>query len=253
MTLAADSLLQRLGRVLLPPRCLVCADPGAGRRDLCAACLEAWPWLGPACARCALPMPEPVAACGACLRRSPAFAATSAAFVYAEPVAGLLHRFKFGHDLAAGRLLADLAAPRLAGADPPDALLAVPLHRTRLAERGYNQAWELARAFARALGIPLLPAGTLQRTRCTTAQTELGLAARRRNVHGAFVLAQGAVLPRHLALVDDTMTTGATVSECARVLRRAGVGRVQAWVLARVPPPAQRADRAPLPGGEGSR
>jgi ComF family protein len=108
----------------------------------------------------------------------------------------------------------------------------VPLHRRRLRRRGYNQALELARPLARSLGVPL-DHGALLRRRATEAQTELDAVARRRNVHGAFALREGVALPAHVAILDDVMTTGATLAECVRVLRRAGVSRVDVWALAR--------------------
>ena len=116
----------------------------------------------------------------------------------------------------------------------PQLIVPVPLHRARLRQRGYNQALELARPLAHALRLPLRH-DLLHRIRSTHAQTELGAIARRRNVRDAFHVPSGAALPAHVALLDDVMTTGATLAECARVLRRAGVQRVDLWALARAP------------------
>ncbi|MGJ4728872.1 ComF family protein, partial [Luteimonas sp. SDU101] len=140
----------------------------------------------------------------------------------------------FHRDLAAGRLLSEPMAARFAALDPPDALLPVPLHRSRLRQRGYDQALELARPLAAALRLPLLT-GVLQRQRATRAQSELDAGARRRNLRGAFAVGAGMALPAHVVLVDDVMTTGATLHAAARALRKAGVARVDAWVCARVP------------------
>ncbi|WP_331487844.1 ComF family protein [Luteimonas endophytica] len=172
--------------------------------------------------------------CGACLARPPPLAEAHAAFVYGFPLDRLLPRFKFHQDLAAGRLLAGWMADALAAAPRPDALLALPLHRARLRSRGYDQALELARPLARAFALPLLH-GALRRQRATAPQSRLDAAARRRNLRGAFVVPPGAPLPAHVALVDDVMTTGATLHAAANALRRAGVARVDAWVCARVP------------------
>ena len=101
-------------------------------------------------------------------------------------------------------------------------------------ERGYNQAFELAKPFARALGVPIARDG-LARIRATPAQTGLDATARRRNLRGAFAVSHTGSLPKHVALFDDVVTTGATVRECARVLRRAGVERIDVWALARAP------------------
>ena len=116
----------------------------------------------------------------------------------------------------------------------PQALVPVPLHATRLRQRGYDQALELAKPLAQALGIPL-HADALQRQRATAAQSELDAEARKRNLRGAFALHPGQALPEHVVLVDDVMTTGATLQAAAKTLRRAGVLRVDAWVCARVP------------------
>jgi len=224
----------RLSDLLFPPTCLVCAEPGQPGRDLCPACAAALPWLESACRGCALPLPatEPGdALCGTCRQGRSPLAGVQAAFLYAAPVDGLLRRFKFHGDLAAGRLLAQLMHARLATVERPLALVPVPLHLSRLRRRGYDQALELARPLARTLRLPLL-AG-LRRTRATAAQSELDAAARRRNLRATF--AARGTLPAHVALVDDVMTTGATLHAAARALRRAGVVRVDAWVCARVP------------------
>jgi predicted amidophosphoribosyltransferase len=150
--------LQALTRLLLPPRCLHCGAPGADGRDLCADCRDALPHNACACPRCALPIPQPAPACGRCLKRPPPASAALAPFVYADPLDRWLPRFKFARDLAAGRVLADLVledARLSALIDGIDAFVPLPLHRSRLAERGYNQALELARPLARAFDLPL--------------------------------------------------------------------------------------------------
>ncbi|MGH8121343.1 MAG: ComF family protein [Rudaea sp.] len=175
---------------------------------------------------------------------APAFDAAFAPFVYGHPLDLLLTKLKFGHSLAAGRVLSELWIASLrealaAGVIPalPELLIPVPLHVQRLRERGYNQALELAKALAREFGIALAP-GLLTRTRATPAQANLDAAMRRRNLRGAFVVDRNspgdkAALPAHVALVDDVMTTGTTLRECARTLKRAGIARVEVWALAR--------------------
>lgn len=246
-------------RLLWPTRCLACGDRGDDGIDLCTACAARLPWNTSACRCCAMPLPCPFPdfllgpsalrlpdaavkssqVCGACLsrpigsvRHAP-LAQVHAACVYAAPVDRLLLRFKFHHDLAAGGLLAQLMAQALAAAPRPDAIVPVPLHRARLRQRGYDQALELARPLARALDLDLLPGG-LRRTRATTAQSQLDAAQRRRNLRLAFAVPPGIGLPAHVVLVDDVMTTGATLHAAALALRRAGVARVDAWVCARV-------------------
>jgi len=223
-------------RWLLPSRCLLCGAPGDGDLGLCAACAAELPRNRNCCARCALPLPSPAPLCGQCLRRPPPWDAAWAPFRYAWPLDRLESRYKFGAALPAGRALAALWQDTPPPADLPGLVLPVPLHRERLRRRGYNQALELARPLARQLGLPLRH-DVLRRQRGTAAQTELDAAARRRNVRGAFAVAEGIALPPHVAVLDDVMTTGATLAECARVLRRAGVRRVDVWALARAPSP----------------
>jgi len=224
--------LRGLGLALLPARCLVCGERGAGGLDLCADCRAALPWNRVACPRCALPLTSPAPACGACLARPPPQDGIRAAFLYRPPVDRLLLRFKFHGDLAAGRLLAGLMLEGLADAARPQALLPLPLHRSRLRRRGYDQALELARPLARGLDLAL-DVRALERRRATAPQSELDAAARRANVRDAFRARPG--VPPHVAVVDDVMTTGATVHAAVRALRRAGAARVEAWVCARVP------------------
>lgn len=225
---------QAVGRALLPPRCLACEEPGHAGQDLCLACRRELPWNRAACARCGLPLPRPAPRCGRCAGPPPPQAATRAFFLYAPPVDQWLRRLKFHGDLAAGRLLSQLMLEALSpGPGPlPMALLPLPLHWRRLRRRGYDQALELARPLARGLGLPLCE-GRLRRHRPTAAQSELDAAARRRNVRGCFRLGPGPPLPAHVAVLDDVMTTGATLHEAARLLRRAGVARVELWAVAR--------------------
>jgi ComF family protein len=228
-----DQWLRQAARTLFSPRCLLCAEAGHAGRDLCAACTRALPWNRSACLRCAIPLPA-AAVCGACLQKPPPLDETHAAFVYGFPLDRLVPRFKFHHDLAAGRLLAELMAEYFLALPAPDALVPVPLHRERLRQRGYDQALELAKPLARALRIPLL-ADALVRTRATAPQSELDAGARQRNLRRAFAVRASAALPAHVVLVDDVMTTGATLEAAAKTLLRAGVTRVDAWVCARAP------------------
>ena len=169
------------------------------------------------------------------LRRPPALDAARAAFDYAAPLDRLLPRLKIHDDLAAGRLLAALMLddPRRPAAAAATALVAVPLARARLRERGYDQARELARPLARGLGLPLL-GEVLHRVRDTPPQSSLGALARRRNLRGAFVAGFVGAVPARVLLVDDVMTTGATLQAAAAPEPRAGGARGGAGGLARV-------------------
>jgi ComF family protein len=221
---------------VLPLRCLLCGDRGSRGRDLCAGCERDIALNVPCCPRCALPLEAPAPLCGECIERDAPFAAAWVPFRYEHPLDLLESRFKFRGDLAAGRVLASLMIERIANDAPPlpDAIVPVPLHVSRLRDRGYNQAHELAKPLARACGVPLA-ADLLRRGRATVAQTGLDAAARRRNLRNAFSVAEKHPIPACVALLDDVMTTGTTVRECARVLRRAGVERVEVWALARAP------------------
>lgn len=221
---------------LLPPHCLLCAAAGENGRDLCSGCRDDLQVNDSCCGRCALPLDHPALLCGRCLNREPEFDAAWVPFVYGHPLNLLETRFKFGGDLAAGRVLADCIIDRAMIDRPalPELLIPVPLHTRRLRQRGYNQALELARPIAQALGIDIA-IDRLQRQRNTTAQTGLDAAARRRNLARAFSVSDSDSLPSHVTIFDDVMTTGSTLGECARVLREAGVARVDVWALARAP------------------
>lgn len=227
------TVLHRFSRVLLAPRCLACGEPGQGGLDLCEACRAQLPWNTHACRQCGIGQPTTGQShCGSCLLDPPPFTHAFCPLHYRFPVDRLLPRFKFHGDLAAGELLATLMQWPMDPGDLPQALVPVPLHRNRLRTRGYDQALELARALARDTRVALL-ANALVRRRATHPQTELGAAERQRNMRDAFALRPGADLPAHIALVDDVMTTGATLAECARVLLSSGVQRVDAWTIAR--------------------
>ncbi|HEY6984674.1 MAG TPA: ComF family protein [Rhodanobacteraceae bacterium] len=235
-TSRVDGWAARVVRALLPLRCLLCGGSGARGRDLCVGCARDLPLNDCCCPRCALPLTTPAPLCGECIEHEPPFAAAWVPFRYAHPLDLLEARFKFRADLAAGRVLADLMIERSVVDAParPALIVAVPLHTSRLRARGYNQAWELARTLSAAFDIPL-GRDLLVRTRATAAQTGLDASARRRNLRGAFAVSNVESLPAHVALFDDVMTTGATLRECARVLRRAGIARVDVWALARAP------------------
>jgi len=224
-----------IGRAL-PQACALCADR-SGNAMLCAPCMNALPPLPPVCPICARPSPGS-AVCGACLKRQPKFAATLAACAYAFPLDRLVQALKYEHRLALaeplGDALAAAALRRPASQDRPDALIAVPLAAARQRERGFNQSIEIARVVARRTGLPLVTG--LVRTGNAPAQATLPWAQRRRNVRGAFAC-RTSFAGRHVAIVDDVMTTGATLEAAAAVLLQSGAARVDAWVVARTLPP----------------
>jgi len=224
----------RNARLLFAPACVLCGDPAKAHADLCAPCHAALPRLGAACPCCANRLAGTEAAlCGACQQLEPAFHATRAVFRYEHPVDSLLHGLKYHGRLDLARVLGILVATELAsrGEIATDVLVPVPLDRSRLRERGYNQSLELARPIARRLGLPLDPFG-VARNRPTRPQTELSCAERRKNVRGAFSVTND-FSGKNVAIVDDVMTSGATADALAAALKQAGARQVEVWVVAR--------------------
>lgn len=220
---------------LLPPVCVLCAGRGDTGRDLCAACHASLPYMATACVRCALPMPVSSAGqeCGECQRHAPDYDRGYSLLRYEPPVDQLIQRLKFKARLPLARLLGELMAAQLARRESPqpECIIPVPLHRSRLRERGFNQALEIARPLARRLNIAL-DYQSCVRLRPTAVQSLLPAAARRKNMQGAFQLTR-PLKARHVALVDDVVTTGHTLRECAATLRKVGVEHIEVWVVAR--------------------
>jgi ComF family protein len=227
---AAAELTQRI----FGGTCLLCR--GAAERELlCSACDGDLPRLNQArCPRCALPSAGG-ATCGRCLARPPRFDATVAALEYRFPADVLVHALKFRGELALAGLLARLLAQRIAPGRRVHLIVPVPLAAQRLRERGYNQALEIARHLAAATGARLAPQAC-ERSRDTPAQTGLALEERTANVRGAFRAAR-ALDGATVAVVDDVMTTGATLDEMAGALKASGASCVVNWVVARTLPP----------------
>jgi ComF family protein len=220
-----------LVRALLGQDCLLCGGRSGGAL-VCDGCGADLPRLGAACPQCAGPSLG-LERCGACLARPPHFDATVAVWEYAFPVDRLVLALKYGKRLA----LAELFGERLAHAVVDrrvDAIVPMPLAPRRLADRGFNQALEIARRVADRAGVPLV-SGWVERVRETAPQLDLPYAERAANVRGAFACA-APLAGRTLAVVDDVMTTGATAEELARTLKRAGAAGVENWVVARTWP-----------------
>lgn len=233
----------RLARSLLdlviPPTCLRCSavvgEPGA----LCPACFGMVDFLtGTLCERCGTPLGEGVTAgslCGACAQHPPLYGRARAAFLYDDGSKALVLRFKHADRTEAApafaRWMARAGAELVAAAD---VAVPVPLHRWRLFARRYNQAALLARRIARDGGLAFA-ADALVRVRRTESQGTFGRSGRAANVRGAFAVRRpAAVEGRAVLLVDDVLTSGATVGECARTLLAAGARSVDVLTLARV-------------------
>lgn len=230
--------------LLYPALCPACgAVLAAGRRDpLCGGCWDAIARVAPpCCGRCGAPFPTFDAApapvgddrCSACAAAPPAFDYARAAALYTGPLREALHAFKFEGRRTLAAPLAELVREQWAAALPPgvDALVPVPLAPARERERGFNQAMLLAERLGARLDVPVR-ARWLRRARATRPQTELSAAERRANVRGAFV-GSPAVAGRHVVVIDDVLTTGATAAECAEALKRAGARTVGVLAVAR--------------------
>jgi ComF family protein len=219
-----------LANLLFGGSCFVCR--GSARELLCEACRAELPRLAAErCPRCALPVPG-AAVCGRCLAEPPAYDGTRAALAYDFPADALVQALKFRSELALAPLLAELLLPEVQG-EGIDRVIPVPLSPARLRSRGYNQAAEIARPLARGK----LDLDTCVRESDARPQMELPWDERRRNIRGAF-RCRRSVIGATIAVVDDVMTTGATLDELARTLKRAGALRVVNWVVARTLAPS---------------
>lgn len=216
--------------------CLLCGAP-SGDAMACAACAADMPELPPGCRVCAMPVPESAAresgVCGACMRSAPEFDATLAVWRYDFPLDRIVQSLKYQGNLPVARLVGEALARRVAGR-AIDVIVPMPLARERLARRGFNQAVEIARPAARARRLSVETA-LIERVRDTASQTDLPFTERARNVRGAFAC-RADVGSRRIAVVDDVMTTGATLAELASCLKRAGAAWVENWVVGRTLP-----------------
>ncbi len=235
----------RISRTLLdavlPPRCLKCGDILSAAQALCPDCWRKLTWLGaPCCACCGQPFPFDAggeALCGACLQKRPAYDRARAVFRYDDESRDLVIGLKHADRTETVPALAGWMS-RVGGAllESTELIVPVPLHWTRLATRRFNQAALLAHAIGRTAGLPVLPQALLRR-RATRSQGHLGRLARFRNVKGAIVVAERhatVVTNRRILLIDDVITTGATVESAAKALISAGARQVDVLALAKV-------------------
>lgn len=224
--------------------CLLCDEATGSKKSICEACEPDLPWLTDQCERCALPLPMSDLTCSQCTINPPAFDEVIAAWLYDFPIDTLVTRFKHQGKWPMGRLMADLFAEFVRyrlneGLARPDFLLPVPMTNKRMRQRGYNQAAMLAAWLAALLQMPVSEQ-LLRRVKETPAQQGLDARARRRNLLGAFELLRPQdVAGKHIALIDDVLTTGSTADEIAKLLRKAGARQVDVYCLARTPKPGQ--------------
>ncbi|MDH3342781.1 MAG: ComF family protein [Gammaproteobacteria bacterium] len=227
-------------RFLYPPRCLLCGSTGHHCMDLCEHCFAQLPFNQTSCIACALPLPANIsenAVCGRCQKKPPFYDQAFSVFSYEQPVIWLIQQLKFNEKLAHARLLGGLLASSGCVEKITDiegiCILPVPLYKKRLRQRGFNQSIELSRALSKKTGWPM-ELNRVVRIRDTSAQTGLDAKARRKNIRGAFAVVE-PLLQKHVLIVDDVVTTGSTVNELSRVLKKAGVEKITVLSLARAP------------------
>lgn len=229
--------VRKIGHWLLPFLCCLCGDKTNTNRDLCSVCRATLPWAEDRCYRCGLRMHNNhLSCCQTCIDNPPAFDRVCTLFSYDAPVTKLVTGLKFGRQLAYGRILGDMLADAVLNdwyqdGNFPEAVIPMPLHAKRLKTRGYNQSLELAWPITKRSKITLL-SQVVKRIRSTKPQSGLNAEQRRHNVSKAFAIPIPLML-EHVAILDDVVTTGNTVSELCMALKQAGVLQVDVWCICR--------------------
>ena len=237
---------QKLLSSLFPSRCILCrqtVSEAAVNRDIeiCSACCKDLPLNKPCCISCALPLAEDInenVLCGSCIKKSPTFDYCYSLFRYEDKIISLVHQLKFAEKISYARTIGEMLVTRLQAEirltkEKPECLLPVPLHKARLRQRGFNQSIEIVRVVAKKLDIPI-EYDAVKRQRSTVTQTGLNAKQRQQNIRGAFRVT-AEINVKHVLIVDDVMTTGSTVNELARVLKKNKVERVGVLCIARAP------------------
>lgn len=229
-------IFKQIFNSILQQSCILCASHRGGDHGLCNDCLQSLPWhTAQKCPQCGLLSDGLI--CGHCLQSPPSFDATHALFSYDYPLDRLLQHYKYNESLHLADTFADLFIKNLLDTGPAthtDLIMPMPMHHTRLQQRGFNQALEIARLISSRRQIKL-DFTSCRRTRLTPPQASLPLKERIKNIRGVFECnkdLQGI----NIALVDDVMTTGASLNELAKTLKQAGAAHVECWVIARTLP-----------------
>lgn len=233
-------LLIKLHNYIFSDICLLCGDKSKRTIALCSPCEKDLPWQQKVCLQCAMPIEKDQnigeMICAACLKCQPLFQRSFALFNYEFPINHLITSLKFHSHLEYARLLSDLLADRIVSQwyreyTLPEIIIPVPLHEKRLRERGFNQAVEISRAITKKLSLKI-DIRSCQRIRSTPMQSELSAAKRLANVKNAFTV-HFSQQWKHVAILDDVVTTGHTVAELTRELKNSGVEQVDIWCCAR--------------------
>ncbi len=224
----------KFNQMFLPQACMLCTASNGGALALCSDCLKGLPWHNAArCPQCALPALDNQL-CGHCLHSPPDFDATQALFRYEYPFDAMLQRFKYNQQLAMANTFGTLLASSIKLTIRPDVIIPMPLHPKRLQQRGFNQSLEFSRILAKQFNIRLDHQSCI-RTKLAPPQASLPLKARVKNMRGAF-RCNSQLKGLRIALVDDVMTTGASLNALASAVKKAGATHVECWVLARTLP-----------------
>ena len=242
MKSALQSFLQNLNHLLeliLPAQCLLCRLP-SNNKLICAHCQKALSEERTCCLRCGLDLSKSQHFCGNCLKQNHRFTQLHALANYQKPYSTLLKKFKYNKQLINGELLAELLTTSITRniateqRAEVDYLLAVPLHKQKHQQRGFNQSQLLAQRISKQLQIPLINA--VKRQKQTRAQENLSLKKRESNLKNAFAILpkQRSKLPgSYIVIIDDVVTTGATVNSLCQILLQAGVRRIDVWCICR--------------------
>lgn len=222
---------------LLPFTCVLCAHPSGSHQDLCDPCQQTFPLLKEGCIGCAIPLSTTGLLCGQCAQKTPPFDVTHALYSYELPIMKLILELKFNQALINARLLGELLAAEIhdvwyQNKPLPHLIIPIPLHPTRLKERGFNQALEIARPIANSLKLPI-ETKHCHRNKLTTPQSTLLAAERGKNVKGAFNVTRNFT-GLHVAVIDDVITTGSTMTEFCKVLKQHGTQQIDVWCCAKV-------------------
>lgn len=227
--------LNSIQQYLFPGQCLLCLDPAPSGHQLCVACIQDLPHNPCTCGRCGKPLPISVSLCGDCQKSPPPYDSIRTLYRYEPPVDRLIQQMKYNGKLHLARLFGAQLALAVPGwirdTGRPDLVVPVPLHPSRLRQRGFNQSIEIARQATTLLGARL-ELDKVNRTRKTRPQTELPLEKRRTNIRGAFAL-DARLDGLSVVIVDDVITSGHTVGELAQALKQGGAERVDVWGIAR--------------------
>lgn len=246
----SKNLLSHVERWLLPYACISCNKLSDQTKDLCTSCEKKLPWVKHSCIQCGISFKHNALTstdkiCGQCQNTPPKFDFTVTAFEYQEQATILITQFKFKHQLAYGRVLSELLSEQIAKKisnlhldSLPEAIIPVPLHWWKHSLRGYNQSAIIAKILSKKLSIPL-DIRLVKRKKFTKSQRLLNTRARKQNIKNAFAVIhseknqQKLASYRHLAIVDDVVTTGSTVNQLANLLKKHGVKTISVWALAR--------------------